>query len=270
MIARMRFNGETEGFDCRAGIPKAVCELIAAKVLRMENGGKGSLVLEVGCGTGAIGVELAKRGPYLGLDASDGMLRVFRERCSNEKGTKGWLVRADAGGRWPLRNVCSRVIFGSRVLHLLDAEHVVGETFRVGGAGAALLLGSVRRNTRCVKSRLREEMRRRLQEHGIEGRSRAHSWRQIVKMACHRGASLIEPLEVASWKVSGTPEQSMRSWRQKDGLAGIDLPGGLKAQILADLESWADRAFGTLTAAFECEETYLIEGVRWGEARTTS
>ncbi len=258
----MRFDRQAEAFDRRAGLTDEACGKIARALIRLGDAAPGDLLVEVGAGTGQIGSRLPEAVRYLGFDSSAAMLSIFRKRLAS--GRNALLLRAGGNRTWPLANSCARIILGSRVFHLLDAGHLVTESFRIGCPdGASLLIGHVRRDPSSLKARIRREMLRLLEVRGRVGRSRREAHRRIFEAARTRGGSRIEPVTVARWTVSSSPGQSIRSWRDKEGLGGLEVPGELQEEILRELESWAKTTFGRLERTLESEETYVLEGVRF-------
>jgi SAM-dependent methyltransferase len=250
------FDDQASEFDRRVGMPEERCRAIAAAVLELVGARDGGLVVEIGAGTGMIGrwfLEHPTR--YVGLDLSRGMLEVFRRRADAA------LVQADAARPWPLPGRAADVVFSSRAIHLLPADHVVEELFRVAApAGASCVLGWVERRPDSVKARLSREMQRRVRERGFPAR---HAGGGRLLDACRRrGAERLPKTVVERWPVRHAASAALRSWRAKQGLGGTVLPAGVQEEVLDELEGWALTAFGDLDAGFDSEEAYVLEGVR--------
>lgn len=256
------YSGQAGGYDTRAGLPDEACAAIAARVRALGDLRPGDLVVDVAAGTGQIGRWLA-RAPirYVGFDLAGEMLDVFRARL-DAQACDSLLAQADGNRRWPVGDGTARLVFISRAVHLLDARHVVDEVHRAADpGGATLLLGRVQHGRSGAKTRVRDEMRRRLTERGLVGRDTGKSGARILEACRSRGASAVEAVAVARWTVATTPRQSIESWRRKDGLWGMALAPAVKAEVLDEVEAWAD-ARGDLDVATECEEAYVLEGAR--------
>jgi ubiquinone/menaquinone biosynthesis C-methylase UbiE len=256
------FDHQAATFERRAGLPEDCCRKIAQAVLEAGAARANDLVVELGPGTGQIGRWFREPVRYVGLDLSQGMLREFRAR-TGEDATLRTLVRADAQAGWPLADASARIVFGSRAIHLLDEEHVAREALRVAAPdGATLIIGRVRRERQSMRARLAREMNERLLARGFEGRGGEKQNRRLFE-ACRRlGAEIVEPIEVARWKVSASPRQSIDSWRSLVSLGGVGVPAPVREEILNELESWAGTEFGDLDREFEAEESYVLYPVK--------
>lgn len=252
------FDGQAPEFDRRVGLPEEVCRAIAAAVLGLAGLRPGDRLVEIGAGTGMIGrwfLEHPVR--YAGVDLSRGMLEVFRRRPG---AARAGLVQADGSRTWPLPDGSVRAVFSSRAIHLLPLEHVVDEVLRVGDrGGAACVLGWVERRPESVKARMSREMQRRVRERGFAVRSAGS--RRVLEAFRQRGAADLPKTVVASWPARHVPRESLANWRAKEGLAGVVLPPGIQEAVLRELETWAAEVFGDLDAAYETEESYVLEGV---------
>ncbi|NES21767.1 MAG: methyltransferase domain-containing protein [Symploca sp. SIO3E6] len=174
------------------------------------------------------------------------------------------LLLADGNQPWFPADGTTRAIFSSRAIHWLAVEHIVQESFRIAQPdGATLLIGRIQRQKESVKTKLQQELQRRLRQHGLKPRGGEHHQRQLIDLFTQRGAKVIKPIVVAQWKVSSTPAQSIKNWQQKPGLSGINLPADLKQNILEDLQNWAQATFGELEQTIESEESYVLQGIRF-------
>jgi ubiquinone/menaquinone biosynthesis C-methylase UbiE len=256
------FDDQAAIFERRAGLPVEYCRDIARAVLEIGEAGAGDLLVEVGPGTGQIGQWFDASVRYVGLDLSAGMLSEFRKRLGVETGQRA-LIQADANTGWPLADGIARVIFSSRAIHLLDHEHITREVFRMAAAaGATFIVGRVQRESGSVRARMAREMNERLRRHGFEGRGGERQTRLLFESLSRRGAESLEPLMVARWRVTASPRQSLDSWRCLKSLGGAPVPDEARAQILTELEGWAEEVFGGLDKRFETEETYVLRPMR--------
>jgi hypothetical protein len=256
------FDDQASVFEERAGLPAEYCAAIARAVTEIANLGPGDLILEIGPGTGQLGLEFRSPLRYMGLDLSGAMLKEFQRRLGGDDGNR-LLVRADAAAAWPLISGEASAFFSSRALHLLPVEHVASEVFRLARpAGATLIIGRVARDPASVRSRMAREMNERLRGRGYQAHRGERQSRKLIELCRDRGAAILEPVHVARWKVSTMPRQSIDSWRALKGLGGVPLPGKTRDEILTELESWARETFGEMDLPVESEETYVLTAVR--------
>ncbi len=263
VCATRSFDEQAGSFDQRAGLPASIPDSVAKELVGLAQLGPSDVVLEVGVGTGQIGLALCQRPLcYVGFDASATMLDVFKRR-SRETERPVWLIHADGNNRWPADDGSVKAVFSSRAVHLLRVEHVVDEVFRVAlPTGATLVMGRLQREKQSLRARLRQEMRERLRQLGYASREGQQKEREILDACVRRGAAPLERLVVATWPVQHSAAEVLASWREKSGLAGLDVPTEVKETVLSQLAVWAKDAFGSLEAVQSAEETYVLDGVR--------
>ena len=259
------FDAQASAFDARAGIPETVRAQIARTVVEAGRAGPEDLLLEIGAGTGEIGIELCRLGiHYVGVDISRPMLDEFEKRLGSagpETRARARLVVRDANLAWPVPDGGARAVFGSRSLHLLDSEHVANQMVRVAACGrAVLLVGRVGRSPDSVRSRMRAFMRHLVEKRGLEGRSGERGRNELASACVQRGATLLPERCVASFGVRESPARSLESWAEKPGLAGMALPEPEKSAILGELREWALQNFGALDTELDSREEYLLGG----------
>jgi SAM-dependent methyltransferase len=258
------FDAQAARFDRRAGLPDGCCRAVAKEVL--EAGGARGLIVEVGCGTGQIGRWIVGPGRYVGFDLSFNMLREFQRRVGGRE--RPSLIRADANATWPFADGAAACIFSSRAAHLLEPGHVAAEIFRLASAdGATVILGRVERTPGSVKERMAREMNERLGRRGLKGRRGERRNRRLFESCGRLGAEPLEPFAVATWGASASPRESLDSWRGLSGLGGVPVSAETRAEVLDELEAWAEGEFGGLDREFEFEETYVLSPLRVPPAR---
>lgn len=220
--------------------------------------------MEIGPGGGAVALALLERVPdYVALEQSPAMAELMRQR-----GVPAASVRVtDAGAVWPLPAGAYSAVFGSRALHLLDAEHVVRETLRVCGDRAVLLEGRVRRQPDSLRERVRALMHGALAERGIyprEGRGRE------LRRACElRGGRALGERVLAEWIEHAAISDAIRAWHAAPGLAGTAVPDAVKRSVLDEVRARAGD-LGDASELHPCHRRYVLHGYEWSERAETA
>lgn len=255
----MLYDDQAATFDQRAAVPGEAVERIAAAAAEIAGLRPGQRWLEVGAGTGLLSLPLLRRGArYTGFDRSVPMLEAFRERLAGA-GLAAALHVADGNLRWPAEDGSADVVFSARAIHHLDPAHAAAETRRVlGPAGGWLLVGRVRRPEDSPKARMRRMMRSILQEHGQRGRSHEARADAVFAALAAGGGRADRRMEAAAWTTRHAPADSIRSWQEKEGLAGIALDAETKERVLAELRTRAGAAFGDLERPLPQEERFEL------------
>lgn len=252
---RTRFDAQAAGFDRRTGVGTAA-PAIADAVVGAAQLEADAVLLELGPGTGEIGVHLAARaGRYAALELSQPMLDEFAARRPDR--AKALLVRADATRSWPVPAGTVQAVFASRAAHLLDVAHAAAEITRVTAPGGTVLLGRVERERGGLRQRLRSRRRALIADHGVDpGEGRDRSAQLLTSLA---GATPVDAQAVASWTVHTDTSAVLQAWERTGTVGGHTLPPAVAAAVSRELRAWAA---GELPQSAEETETYVLEGAR--------
>lgn len=260
------FNALAAGYDARVGFPPGVGEAIAAAIVHLGKVEADDLVLELGAGTGDIGTHLAAMAPgYVGLDNSPAMLDVFRAKASPPALR---LLAADADETWPISPSSAQVIFASRVIHLLQPEHVACEATRVCGAGAYVMLGRVNREADSLKERLRQRRQHLLREAGIQPRQGEAGSRRVIERLIAAGWTDHGRQSVAAWNGDISAGAILAEWEALSRMGSVKVGRLTHEKILSDLRTWAAREFGELERPSPYLEQFVLDIVRLPHAAT--
>ncbi len=254
------FDDQALQYDGRVGLPASVGSLIARSIIRHANAGPGDLVVELGVGTGEIGVHLSRLPVrYIGLDSSQAMLDVFRAKVV---GGAPSLVIADCNQPWPLPDGSAAVVFASRVIHLLEPEHVARESVRIGRSGGVLMLGRVLREPDSIKEHLRRRRQELLVDAGIIPRQGEAGTRRVVERCRAAGAESLGRRVVAEWTGKTTPAEVIAGWASLSRMGSVSVGPGTRTDILDELRHWAQAEFGDIDRPEALRERYAIDVVR--------
>lgn len=240
-------------------------EAVASAIIRLAGVDADDLVLELGAGTGEIGAHLAALAQgYVGLDNSPAMLEVFRAKTS--PGTPRLLV-ADGDVAWPLPASSARVIFASRVIHLLDPEHVAREATRVCRPGGHVMLGRVNRDPDSLKERLRQRRQHLLREAGIQPRQGEAGSRLVIARLVQAGWRDQGRQTVATWTDDISAGQILAEWELLSRMGSVEVDDITRARILGDLRGWAARECGDLDRPWPYREQFVMDIMQLPERR---
>jgi ubiquinone/menaquinone biosynthesis C-methylase UbiE len=254
------FDEQATRYDARVGLPESVGTAVAAEIMARAGLQTEDLVLELGVGTGEIGIHLARLPVrYLGIDNSAEMLRLFRDRLGQDTAS---LLLADASQVWPLDDHAASVVFASRVIHLLDAEHVAKETLRVCRPRGWLMLGRVLRDGGGVKERLRRRRLELLQQAGVGPLRGREGARRVVERLQVAGAESMGRRVVAEWTGAISPAEVIADWTSLSRMGSVAVDPIRRQEILVELQDWARAELGDLTQPETYRERYVIECVR--------
>src|SRR5215217_6709355 len=257
------FDDQAPHYDARVGLPASVGAAVARDIVACAGLQTDDLVLELGAGTGEIGTHLARLPVrYVGIDNSAPMLQLFQQKLGASPAS---LLLADAGQVWPLADNATVVVFASRVIHLLDAEHVARETARVCRPGGWLMLGRVLRDEGGVKERLRRRRLQLLREAGVGALRGREGAGRVVEQCLLVGGQSMGRRVVAEWSEVTTPAEVIASWASLTRMGSVAVDPALHQQILVELEAWARQELGALDHPEVGRERYALDLVRFPE-----
>jgi SAM-dependent methyltransferase len=254
------FDDQAPHYDARVGLPESVAATVASEIVTCAGLRADDLVLELGAGTGEIGVYLAHLPVrYIGLDSSPAMLDVFRAKATDVAPS---LVVADGNQPWPLPDGSATIVFASRVVHLLEPDHVVRETQRVCRPAGLLILGRVVRDHDGITERLSRRRRELLTAAGISARQGEAGTRRVIENAVALGGESLGRQVVAEWTGETTPAAVIAGWESMTRMGSVSVDPVTRAEILDELRHWGRAEFGHLDRPEAFRERYAIDVVR--------
>jgi ubiquinone/menaquinone biosynthesis C-methylase UbiE len=254
------FDQQALRYDARAGLPTTVSAAVAQAIVERAGAGADDLVLELGAGTGEIGLHLARLPVrYVGLDTSAAMLDVFRAKAADDSPT---LIVADADRPWPLPDGSAAAVFASRVVHLLEPDNVVRETQRVCRPAGLLILGRTVRDRDGITERLSRQRRELLAAAGISARQGEAGTRRVIEKTVALGGESLGRQIVAEWTGETTPAAVIAGWEPMTRMGSVPVDAATRAEILEELRDWARIEIGLLDRPETFREQYAIDLIR--------
>jgi SAM-dependent methyltransferase len=236
------FDDQAQRYDGRVGLPAGVGAAVAQAIVDRAGAGVGDLVLELGAGTGEIGVHLdCLPIRYSGLDASPAMLALFRAKAAPASPS---LVVADCDRTWPLPNGSATAVFASRVIHLLQPGHVAGETKRVCRPAGLLILGRVVRDRDSIVERLRRRRLELLAAAGMTAPQGEAGTRRVIEACTALGGVSLGRQIVAEWTIETTPSEILATWNALNRSGSVTLDDTRRESLQRDLRDWVQRHAG--------------------------
>lgn len=258
----MDFDKQATSYNARAGIPDEAIALVAAAIGELIPAADEAVLLELGAGTGTLGMALAKQvSDYIGMDQSSVMLDQAVSSTGYSPQLK--MLVADISKPWPIKTASVQCFFTSRALHLFDLENVCAEVRRTADPeGATFLVGRVERDRESLHSVMRRQMRCYLQEAGYVARDGQRAWKKLAEKLAVWNGQILTPHTVASWQHSRSPAQMLSAWEGKSGLGGLSIFGEEKTAILSRLRLWAEEYwYNNFDKLCEINESYVLYGI---------
>lgn len=254
------FDEQAPRYDARAGLPTSVGAAVAQAIVECVGADSDGLVVELGAGTGEIGAHLARLPVrYVGLDSSEAMLEVFRAKAGMDSSL---LIVADCNQPWPLPDASAAAVFASRVIHLLDPEHITRETVRVCRSAGYLILGRVLREPDSLKERLRRRRQELLVEAGITPRQGEAGTRRVIERCVTAGGESLGRGVVAEWTGETTPATILAGWAMLARIGSVPVDRVMRDEFVAELREWARDEIGDLDRPQAFRERYAFDIVR--------
>jgi len=196
---------------------------------------------------------------YVGLDASAAMLDVFHAKAADVSPS---LIVADCDRAWPVPDGGAAVVFASRVVHLLQPDHVVRETQRVCRPAGLLILGRVVRDRDGITERLSRQRRELLAAAGIPARQGEAGTRRVIENAVALGSESLGRQIVTEWTGETTPAAIIAGWEPMTRMGSVPVDVSTRAGILAELRDWTRTEIGDLERPETFRERFAIDLIR--------
>jgi len=263
MALDITFDNIASVYDAQRAHPPDVAAAIGNAIV--SHTGQGSLLLEVGVGTGRIALPVAEAGAtVVGLDISAGMLATARKRAT-QAGTHLLLVQADAQSL-PFANTTFDAVLAVHVLHLLlDWRGGLAEIVRVTKPGGLIIQGVDWRDPSSCVGMLRAHLRQVVMEL-LPGARPPGAGAAVSQHLAKLGAPVIgEAIEAARWQRTLSPAEVIEGMAARIDAETWALSDDILAEAVARVKSWAQQRWPDLNEPQIVEHRFLLTIHRVGE-----
>jgi SAM-dependent methyltransferase len=215
--------------------------------------------LEVGAGTGRIGIPLLQRGANLySIDLSRPMLLRHQVKYPAAR-----LAQADAVFL-PFPTARLDGLLTVHVLHLVGAWRAALREFaRVLRPGGVYINSWNWHAEDALDSQLREFWRRRVEALGVDWRRPGIQSRDELLAEARALGAAIDELEAGRATVTTTPAAVIDSIASRCSSDTWSIPDEIMSASLMDLRAWAASAYGDLNAAHPLERRLIFDVIRF-------
>ncbi|GAC1472484.1 MAG: class I SAM-dependent methyltransferase [Chloroflexota bacterium] len=238
----MSFDRVADIYDSTRALPPGVADSVADRIVAATGADNETRFLEIGIGTGRIGLPLILRGfSYTGVDISQAMMGQLRAKAPNASNLT--LLDADVTNL-PLPDDSADVALMVHVLHLVpDWRRALDELERVVRPGGFVVEGHNWTRPDRSGDEIRQQWRACMQAQGIELRPPFGKWQAIEEEMIQRNhrASLYR---VATWDQHFAPMQILEGFLNRDYSETWDVPDNALGACHEHLLRWANERYG--------------------------
>ncbi len=247
------FDRAVEYYDQTRAMPperhRAFIDALARETSINEN----SRVLEVGIGTGRIGMSVAEQVHRLfGIDLSLEMMGVLRRKLA-ETNLNIRIAQADAG-KLPFAAETFDVLYAVHVYHLVAGwQNAMRDARRVIKHGGYFVVSFHKRPDDSPTARIRQQLHALVNARGIETkRPGTHSEEEILSEIKAWGD---EPRIVvcSAWTEPEIPEKILEETDRQIFSETWAIPRAVMDDVMPQVRAWAMETYGDLTKPMDCQ-----------------
>ncbi len=227
------FDNVAEIYDATRGMPPEIAAEVTAGLLSVVTPRKDTRFLEIGIGTGRIGLPIAQQGyDYTGIDLSPGMLAELAAKSDGQVSA----VRGDATGL-PFATNSFDVALSCHVLHLVpDWRAALGEIRRVLRSGGLYLHcegSGARWDTPVYKA-----WQSIAERHDVELRKRQGADAAAILAYLRDASAKISVHSLAHWRSETRVDEAVRHIAERTFSNCWSIPDELFGPMVAELRDW--------------------------------
>lgn len=257
MANTIPFDRAKDYYDQTRGLPEPMAT--QGLPVLLDQLGSRACVLEVGTGTGRIGIPLLERG--INLIGCDLSLKMMQRQQAKRAATR--LAQADAV-YLPFGAQEFDALLTVHVLHLVGAWRVALREFR-----RVLKPGGVYINTwnwhaeDSVHTRVRGYWRKRVEAHGGVWRRPGIQKREEVVDEAQTWGAVVETIEAARFSTPLAPSQVLDGLDQRIFSDTWDMPAEIYEPTVRETRAWAEAEFGDVTQPLAEEGRFILDVIRF-------
>ena len=222
--------------------------------------GPNARVLEVGSGTGRIGIPLLERGvDLIGCDLSSPMLRRFQEKFPSAR-----IAQADAS-QLPFPTAQFDVVLTVHVMHLIPSWREALREFRrvLVPGGVYLYVSTWAPVGVSVSGKIRQFWRGWMKANGLEaGHPGARERADLLQELRSLGADLSE-VEAIRFIESFNLREELNRFAARIFSETWDIPDMLFEESIKELRAWVTAEYGSLDQEIKDEVRFFIDVARF-------
>jgi SAM-dependent methyltransferase len=259
----VNFDRVADVYDMTRAIPEPDMERIVDTVAAVTEATPATRFLELGVGTGRVGLPIARRGyDYTGIDISERMMAILREKAAAAN-VAIHLVTGDVA-EMPFGDGGFDVIVVVHVLHLIpDWMKALGEARRVLKPDGYFVQGGTTLLPGWAES-VRRQWRVFVEEEGITLRPRHGDLGKVEAALTDMGCYLAS-YRVAKWETEMAPLDYIESVRARTFSQSWDVPKEVLERVHQKLLEWSGQEFGDLDRRQPVPEEFALMVARFPE-----
>lgn len=263
----MSFDRVARIYDATRGLPADVSVQVTDAVLAAVAATPATRFLEVGIGTGRIGLPIAARGvSYTGVDISVEMLAVLQQKAEEAAVERNLhLVRGDITAL-PFGDDEFDVVLGVHIFHLIaEWQRAIEEARRVLRPGGFLVLGG----NHAFPTEPGEAIQRQWLDFaralGAPVRPENGSWERVEALLIESGC-FPALYRAAHWSGSLRPIDLMESERDRTYSHSWSVPDDMLATLHEQVLGWGQETFGDLTLSLPTRQEFQLLVCSWPDS----
>lgn len=228
----------------------------------LDAAGEGARILEVGTGTGRIGIPIQQRGgDLIGCDLSAKMLARQREKHPAAR-----LVQADAVFL-PFLSAYFDAVLTVHVMHLIGPwREALREFKRVLKNGGVLLnVTTYAAVGESIRGRVRDHWRGWLDQHGVNVDHPGAQSREETRGELRSMGARVEEVEVVRFPLTFSLRAELERYARRVFSDTWPVPDALFQESLAELQAWVEGEYGDLDREREDTVCFMYDIATFAE-----